>query len=312
MVDTIGLAARITGGPTRALAGVEALRAIRHPLFVLGALIAAVATFRPWVDGSPPSQDWQNQTQFELNVAWTTLYIGAFLVGHAIAGRGRASSIKDLLRAAPVDDAGRTRAVLLAGLAPAGIALSLGLVYSQLIARAGGFYVGTTISGYDSELSIADTLSPAVVTLAAYVAGVALASRTTSRSVALLTAALFWLVVLMPYWLWVYPWFQLVAPHGTAVVMVPVDSADQARAQGFPGVYYDAALGWFGLAESPWLGLVHLVYVLGVALCFATVALRLAGAKPRRLAAAGIGAVVAGVVAQLLVQGLVTGAYPRS
>ena len=48
--------------PQIALARLEGWRAVRHPALVLGAVVGALLSLWPWLDGVQPTQRWVNET----------------------------------------------------------------------------------------------------------------------------------------------------------------------------------------------------------------------------------------------------------
>jgi len=303
MTDTITGIARRQNSPHVALALVETWRAVRHPAILLGAAVGAVLLIGPWLDLVEPTQQYVNETYDLIWVGWSPLYLGAFIAANMIANRERDGTTSELFRGMPADLAQRTRGILMAVAGPAALAAILAAAQRSLIAAAGGFTAGSRPNIAKVVPTWPETLTPAIITIGAFVAGVAVARTTQSRSIAMVFGGLFAFTFFVSYWVWWrFPFIVVVPaplPYGyddLGATLEQVEVADSALT-----VFDASSTTWYGIEPGlsvPVAG--HLVYLAGVALLMAAWALRRSGAAPVRLALSGVFLTVIGVVTQVV------------
>jgi hypothetical protein len=270
-----------TGVAVRRLAIAEAVRLVRHPAFLAGCGLT-VAMFV--VSGDEPNSLYLGLT----GAAGMGPGLGLLVAVNMATLRARADDAEELLDAAPVDVADRTRALALATVVPAAAATVVALVAAAAIAASSGMPVAFTSGTRDAWPTVVELLQVPTFVAASGVLGLTLGRWCPSRLVSLAAGiALFFLLI--PTFFWTADgWVGRLAPlrdHSEVSHWVQVD----------PGSGYNVVAGF----DRPGLAW-HSAYLVGIALVLAGVALaRHAGAPAlRRPLVAGAALVVIGSVAQ--------------
>jgi hypothetical protein len=264
------------GHPVILLAAAEGRRMARNPLLLV-ALAVGLLFCLPWLNGEP-HQDWSTENYADIGLVSLPVYLAAFLLGNLAALRERPSTTAEMFSTVPTDYAQRTRAILLAGIAPIAASTLVIAVYDLLVLRAGGItVVGTQLRPTAFELA----LGPAI-TASSFAAGVAIARTIRSRVIGVILGTILTEVVLT-YWL--FSWFP-------AYFLAPYTSGLRHTSVGLV-IREPDRVAW------------HVAYLLGVAALFAGYALRRSGKDPRirHLLVVGGLLVVAGLVGQIVVHG---------
>lgn len=239
------------------IARAEGRRLLRHPIVVVGLLLAVVT---PW-DLLHELAPVMVRDTVLLTGTGTLIAVSTLLAAHLATTRPQRDGTEDLYEASPTQVAARTGGLLLACLWPAAAALAYGLAGVGYLYWTGGI-------GHPNPF---DVLAIPAATATAGVAGVALGRWLPSRIAATLSAVV--LVTLQAALL--FPWFHG-GPH-LVRLMVHSDWGMSVAPELVP--------------RAPGI---HLVYVLGVAGLIAGTAFLRHGGRPggRALVAAGLAVAV--------------------
>ncbi len=137
-VDLRAPGARLRSTPVVALARVEAVRIVRHPAFLLGAVAAAVFVWRALrldVSGS-----WAGEDYFLAFIGWFPLWLGTLVAAALTAGRGRFLNDPDLFSATPAPPGVRVLGTALAVAAPVVVTSIAVTAVAAAVASRGGFH----------------------------------------------------------------------------------------------------------------------------------------------------------------------------
>jgi hypothetical protein len=258
------------------LAAAEGRRMALNPLLLV-AVAAGLLFCLPWLNGEP-HQDWSTENYADIGLVGLPVYLAAFMLGNLAALRERPSTTAEMFSTVPINYAQRTRAILLAGIAPIAASALVIAVYDLLVLRAGGItVVGTQLRPTAFELA----LVPAI-TASSFAAGIAVARTIRSRVIGVILGTILTQVVFI-YWL--FSWFP-------AYFLAPYTSGLRHNGVGLV-IREPDRVAW------------HVAYLLGVATLFAGYALSRSGKDPRvrQLLIVGGLLVVAGLVGQMVVHG---------
>jgi hypothetical protein len=264
------------GQPVVLLAAAEGRRMARNPL-LLAAVAVGLLFCLPWLDGEP-HQDWSTENYSLIALFGLPVYFAAFVLGNLAALRERPSTTAEMFSTVPTDYAHRTRAILLAGIAPIAASALVIAAFELLVLRAGGITAdGTKLRPTPFELA----LVPAI-TASSFAAGVAVARTIRSRVIGVILGTILSPVVFI---YWAFSWFP-------AYFLAPYTSGLRHTSVGL-------------IIREPDRVAWHVAYLLGVAALFAGYALRRSGKDPqvRHLLVIGGLLVVAGLVGQMVVHG---------
>ncbi|MGY1771658.1 hypothetical protein [Blastococcus sp. SYSU D00813] len=293
-------------GTIAALARAEVRRTLRSPLLWAGTALAAWSTWYVSTDGSftggRPVTD--GYAVWEWGAFPLTLT--AFLLGNWGALRERPSTTAELFSNTPARRWDRTLGLLAAAAVPA--LLSLVLIAGQYVAvlAQGGARLGEGRWSSEFTPSPLELLGAPLAVACSFVAGVALARLVRSRAVGAVLGFVGWVLFFVAFWVWFTAPFGVLAVSrsplaaadlGTDPSAAELASYDAVDPPGSTSETYLAAdrdLGFYGL---------HLVYVAGLVVLLAGVALARSGRdrRTRPVLLTGAVLVVLGVAGQLLV-----------
>lgn len=274
----------------RALARLEARRALRGPAFWIGLAVSV------WMAYTSRGLDWQGAVYSEFMLGSGPLAAGIFVAG-VIAGsrdrRGGAHAV--LAEEAALDDPDRVIARLL-GLVPL-VAIGSVLVVAVAIGIRieGGLWVGDAPGRTDSAVhGVAEVLLPILLLVLGACAGVA-AGRTFRRRVPVIVAGLVvWFLLIGAFWVWQWIPAVYVVPTQIQPIEVAIEG-DPTDPSGLPGSWLltqsEDDEEWRRVFVHAPLTAWHDVYLVGLATLAVGVAVR--SRTGRRLIV--IGALVAGV-----------------
>lgn len=293
--------------PIVALAGVEAMRMVRHPAFLLGLAVTLLTCLL-----GTGQESWAGQTYYLHTVAWTFTWMGMLLAAALVAGRQRFLSDPDLFPATPVTGRDRVLATALGLVGPTVVAALAAALVALSNIRDGGYVLGDPGTSRAVVPPFAEWAQPVLLVALAGVVGIAVAQLRRGR-LAVLGLLLFatfvggeavWMFqahpvrVLHPF---MYPSYEtkLAASYtpegwgaGDPPLIAPGEFNSTWRAQQFD----TAALGW------------HLPYVVGLILLGVWWAMRTADRRERAparwLVAVGATLVLLGGTAQILTAGV--------
>ena len=298
----------VSGAPSpravTALARVEVRRAVRSPVLLGGAVLAACTSWSAWWGGTEPAQDWSTQNYSQLFLGAAPLYLAAFLLANWAALREIEPTTEELLHTTAVPRWGRTLAVLLAGLVPASYGAVVALVEWLLVRRAGGITLGSASGALVVPPTLLEALHVPALALAFSCAGVAVARTIRSRAVGSLLGA-FGTVMVLSYWL--LAWFPAVLFSPTAAFLQgrrlgsELDPAEAARWTVVePPGEYDPQ--WYGAERDLLLSAGHTTYLVGAAVLLGAYALWRSGRDRRTRWGLAVGVVLAlaGISLQLV------------
>lgn len=270
-------------GPVRSLALLEARRLLRHPAPWLGILLTL--WWLAQTDG-----DWASARYQGFQAAFAPLWLGLSVAMTGCFSRGRSGVGDD----APMTPTARASARLLAGLVLvllAAVAVAAGAVGLRV---AGGLRLGDEPRRTDAAFYSAPELAQPVLLAALAIAlGAAMVHVVRSRVASAVVLTVFWFLCGGTYWAFSGDLARLVAPLQVQPFHVPVGPWDADPSDfpahwllAAPGEYQD---GWDRLVVSPWLAAWHDLYVVGLIVLAAGIAL---SGRPRRVLV-GVGLVVA-------------------
>ncbi len=289
-----------------ALARAEIRYTARNPVLWLGVAASGLvawwlATDGTFTGGKPVTDGY---ALWEWLVA--PLALAAFLVGNWAALRERPSTTAELFTNTPARRWDRTLALLLAAVVPA--VLGFLLIAGQWVAvvARGGVELGTGRWTSTFTPTPLELLGAPLGVACAFVSGVALARLVRSRAVGAVVGFVGWMIVWVTFWLWLTAPFGVFAVSRSSLVTAEIgtdpSAAEIARwaavdpADGFNDQYVGGIrdLGVYGL---------HLVYVVGLVLVLAGVALARSGRdrRTRPVLLAGLVLVAVAVGVQFLV-----------
>lgn len=271
----------VTTEATRRLAVAEAVRMVRHPAFLVGCGLTVALLF---VSRNNPNGVYLGLT----GAAGMAPGLGLLLAANMATLRARTDDAEELLGAAPLDVADRTRAIALATLLPAAVATAVGLVTGAAIATTSGIPVDFATGTRDAWPTVVELLQVPAFIVAAGVLGVALGRWVPYRLVSLAVGiALFFLLIPTFFW----------TPTGWVARLAPLRDHSEVHhwVQVTPGSGHNVVNG-FDRVGLVW----HAAYLAGIALLLAGVALARHSDAPavRRLLAVGAAVAVIGGVAQ--------------
>ena len=279
-----------------ALAALEARRLLTHPVLAAGLVLTAL--FARDVLGTA---QWPGATYTSLPVVIGPLLCAVSVAAALAMARDRAM----LAEEAPVQAGERALARLLAGVpVVAAVAVLVGVGAVVLRATGGldlGEEPGRTLHAH---YTLPELLQPVVLTAFAVAFGAAVVQLVRNRLAAVVAVFVVWFAVSPSYWLFNGPAlapFSVIQTQPVTVVAGPA-SADPAT---FPESWLLSAPGefqdyWGRVVVSPSMAAWHDVYLAGLTLLAAAAVLR--GRNRRVAGVLGLVLVVAGVVAQKVVQ----------
>ncbi len=296
-------------GTLRALAAAEIRHAARSPLIWGGAALSVALAF--WAaDGSGTGGGFTRPGTIDQGYAvWEypvmPLAFAAFLTANGAALRARPAPTAELFASTPARAWERTVGLLAAAVVPTVLALLVLTGQYLGVVAAGGAVLG--------EDRWTDRFDPAPVEMlggplaigCSFVAGVAVARVVRSRAAGAVLGFVGWAAFFGMYYNWLYAPFGLFAVTRSSVLAENLGlhpSAAQLAAHeavqppgGFVQEYLalDRVLSFYGM---------HLVYVVGVTLGLAGIALLRSGrdVRTRRVLVAGLVLVVLGLAGELL------------
>jgi hypothetical protein len=270
------------GDPTRRLALVEAVRLVRHPAFVLGAIGTALLVRNALVLEPP----WAGADYGMVFLGWFPLWLGTLVAAALGAGRGRLLDDADPFPGVPTTATTRISAHLLSLAAPVVLASIAVAGVAAAVARDGGFHhADPPLSDRVAPPLLEWAQVPLLVLLAGAV-GIAVAHLRRWRLGTLLAVSLVTFLTSAVHWVFdgtplraLHPYMVLATEH-----RLPPGSGAADWVRGDPPlrrpdeytrywreVRFDtAAMGW------------HLVYVGGLAGVAVWLAMRSAGGRPPR------------------------------
>jgi hypothetical protein len=279
-----------------ALASVEARRMLRHPALPLG-IVAAVLFGRGVLDA-----DWSGARYNGLPPSFGPVMLGISIAASAAFARDGATR---LVQDAPVGRHDRAVARLLAGLPVIALLAVLVAAGAYWLRLQGGLDLGDEPGRtLHAHYTLPEILQPVVLGAFAVAFGAAVVSVVRNRLASVVVMFLVWFAASGAYWVFngpaamafsiiqVQPLSVEVGPPSADPLSFPSDWLLSA-----PGLYQDH---WARVVVSPALAAWHDVYLVGLTLLAAAVAVR--GRVGRRLAVAGAVVAVLAVVVQKLVQ----------
>ena len=303
---TITIGPRARTSAVLPLARVEALRLLRHPAFLLGVLGAAVLVGRSFTVET--SESWVGEDYFVIFSGWFPLWLGTMIAAALVAGRGRLMQDPDLFSGVPTPPETRVVATLLA----LGVPLLISVVGVGAAAAAvdadGGFHLGRLRFSEAVVPPFVEWAQVPLVVLLAGVVGVAIAQLPRWRlgalvvvgSATFLSSIALWAFEATPLRTF-YPFMFRAHEQRLPAGYDPADWAPGDPALRFPDDY---ASSFREVRLDTAASSLHLVYLTGLILAVAWLAVRLAGGGRRwRWLAAGIPMAVVAGVAQYVAAG---------
>jgi hypothetical protein len=298
--------AAVVGRDTlRALAAAEIRRALRSPLLWAGLAGSIAVVFWFDTDGAftDPGAYGEHYAAWDFPVG--PLVLVAFLVANGAALRDRPPPAAELLASTPARGWERTAGVLAAALVPTVMALIvMGGQYAAVLAEGGAVLGdGQWTSTFDP--APLELLGGPLVVACSSVAGVAVARLVRSRTAGTVLGFVGWALFSFNFYTFLYAPFGLFALTRSSVVAVDLGSAPSAAqlsAHQAVGPAGDLVAGSLGLDRDLTSYGIHLVFVLGVTLALAALALARSGRDRRTwpVGAVGLVLVVLGLGGQLL------------
>ena len=292
--------------PTLALARVEALRLLRHPAFVAGALGSILAVRNGLA--IDPLETWSGADYWATFVGWFPLWLGTLVAAALGAGRGRLAADADLFPGVPTTARTRVLAHVVALAAPVAVAVVATSVVAVGVARDGGFRQG---DGPYAELVVPPVTEWAQVpllVLLAGVVGIAVANLPRWRLGALLSVSLVTFLTTAAHW--IVEGTRLRALHPLMAVAserrLPDDFRPTEWVAGDPPLRRpdEYARFWRQVDFDTTAMALHLVYLVGIVVAVVLLAMRVADddgrRPPLRLGAVLVPTVVTGVLQVLL------------
>lgn len=305
-------AATVTVGTRRipsaalALARVESVRVVTHPATLVRALATALLVNRGFaVD---PSTSWAGADYSTVLGSWFPLWLGLLIAGALTAGRGRMLDDPDLFSGVPVPPATRVAATIVALLTPALLACAGVAVTAAAVDGRGGFHLGTRPYSDAVFPPFVEWAQIPLTVLLAGVVGVTIAQLPRWRMGALLAASTLTFLGSSAIWIWgatplrtYFPFMFRAQEHELPASYQATDWNAGDDPLIFPNEYTDRFREvHLDSAASLW----HLVYLAGLILAVAWLAIHLAGGGRRwRWLAAGVPIAVVGGVAQFVAAG---------
>ena len=287
----------------------EAGRLVRHPVLLAG--VAGTALLQTSALGQMPdvmsTQWWSTKAYYEMGSLWFAMYGAAFVAGNLVALRDRETTTAEALRAVPVTRHHRTLALLWSGAVPVVLAALVSLYVAALVSRLGGMPVGDVPGPERIPLTPWEVVVPLAVTAAAYTAGVAVARLIPHPIVGVFLGVVGSMALTAVVWVWM--WY----PAGFLVPFAVATREGESLGPN-PGPETLASHTPLLAAPKPWSrewrivelepGRVgwHALYMVGLAVVWAGVALARSGTPARRgwwTAGVGVLLAVAGFVLQV-------------
>lgn len=282
----------------------ESRYVLRNPLLWLGTAVYAGIACLPAFTGQTATNTASDlYMTYEFPVA--ALALAAFLAAVWAAQRERPATTAELLVNTPARRWERTLGLLGAAAVPFGLALLIGSVQAVVIRARGGIPVGDAPWRASLVPTPLELLGAPLAVTCSFVAGVAVVRLVRSRAVAALLGVIGTAFLFLFFYVWYVVPFALFAILRTALVshdmgadpteaqlgnVLAVNAPDQHMSTYF-GIERD--LGFYGL---------HLLFVVGVTVTLAGIALLRSGRDRRswRVFVAGLLVAVLSVAAQLL------------
>ncbi len=276
----------------RQLARIEARRSLRRASIWIGAILLFPIM-------SDTTADWPGGSYSEKLLGFMPIALGTFI---AAFRTGRRDGSHDVAESAPLDADDRALARL------ASLALPLAITLVAIVGLAvasrieGGFWMGDHPRRTDTALHpFSELLQPLLLVILCGVAGIAIGRTRRALSGGIIFGML--LFTFFPaYWIWNSPPVHVVAP--LQIQPMGIDLADGTTIDETPESWYVEDTNDFG--EPPRHQLVHQPTIIGhdiylVGLIALAVGAAVRGIRGRRIALAGAGIALTGVVVQLLV-----------
>jgi hypothetical protein len=304
---TIGRRARTSA--VRPLARVETLRVLRHPAFLVGALGAAVLVGRSFAVQTTGA--WVGEDYFVAFSGWFPLWLGTMIAAALVAGRGRLLQDPDLFSGVPAPPETRVVATMLALGAPLLVTVAGVAAAAAAVDADGGFHLGRLRYSEAVVPPFAEWAQIPLIVLLAGVVGVAIAQLPRWRLGALVVVGSATFLSSIALWAFdatplrtFYPFMFRAHEQPLPADYRPADWAPGDPAVRFPDEY-TARFREIRLDDAA--AALHLVYLSGLVLAVAWLAVRLAGGGRRwHWLAAGIPMAVVAGVAQYLAAGPAT------
>jgi hypothetical protein len=282
----------------------ESRYVLRNPVLWLGTAVYGGTAVLPVFTGQGAS-DTASDLYLTYQFSAGALALAAFLVAVWAAQRERPATTAELFVNTPARRWERTVGLLGAAVVPFGLALVVGCVQLVVIQVLGGIPVGD--EPWQAELvpTPLELLGAPLAVACSFVAGIAVVRLVRSRAVAALLGVVGAAFLFLFFWLWYVVPFALFAVYRTALTSqelgtnpteaelsrFPAASEPDQHQDFFTGIGHD--LGFYSL---------HLLFVVGLTVTLAGIALLRSGSDRRswRVFAAGLVLAVLSVVAQLL------------
>jgi len=282
----------------------ESAHLLRSPLLWVGTAVYGAAAVLPTFTGQDTSES-ANDLYLTYQFPVGALALAAFLVAAWAAQRERPTTTAELFVNTPARRWERTLGLLGAVVVPFGLALVVGCVQVVVIWVQGGIPVGDEPWRAELVPTPLELLGAPLAVACSFVAGVAVVRIVRSRAVSALLGVVGAAFLFLFFWIWYVVPFALFAVYRTALtphefVGEPTDAGlsrfpavdlPDAHTQTFTGI--DRDLGFYGL---------HLLFVVGLTVTLAGVALLRSGTDRRSWRVFGTGLLVAvlAIGAQLL------------
>jgi hypothetical protein len=297
MIATMPTVASRGGHPTVALAMLEARRSLRSVWLWVG---VAAST---WFVVSAGDGAWQADTYHRLQAASMPIALAILVIGLNAGGRDRHHDRPPLAEDAALDADDRAAGRLLGTAAPCAVGALWAAAVFAYVRAEGGMWVGDEPGRTDAATySVAEMLQPLLLFAVAAAAGIAL-GRACRHRVPLIVGALGFSLFGMVSWAFQSSPMRYVTPIQTQPIQVHIGAASLDPLT-LPA---DWLLSRPDQYEPDWARVIvhvpmaawHDVYLVGLVLLGAGFAVR--RRRGSWLVAAGVVAVLAGIVAQVLV-----------
>jgi hypothetical protein len=277
---------------------------LRNPLLWLGAAVYGGTAVLPEFTGQTAS-DTSSDLYMTYQFTSAALALAAFLVAVWAAARERPATTAELFGNTPARRWERTVGLLGAVVVPFAMALVIGCVQLVVIQARGGIAVGHEPWQVDLVPTPLELLGAPLAVACSFVAGVTVVRLVRSRAVSALLGVVGAAFLFLFFWLWYVVPFALFAVYRTALTSreltgEPTDAElSRFTAASLPDEYtttfsgIDRDLAFYGL---------HLLFVVGLTVLLAGIALLRSGPDRRswRVLAVGLLVAVVAVGAQLV------------
>ena len=303
-----GATARPTAVEPRTVAGLARLEmryALRSPLLWLGAVVTALLSWQPLLDGTADPATAPEDPTFRLDLALGPLALAAFVVADWAALRERPTTTEELFGTTSARRWERTAGLLGAAAVPALLAAVVTGVRFVLLLRTDGVPIGADPWTATLAPTPVEALGGPLAVGCVFVAGVAFARVVRSRTLGAVVGFLGYALPFVVPALWVSAPFAFFAVSRTAASATDLGSAVSPGDEGRWSAIYppgDFATSYVAIDRDLGLYAAHLVAVAGIALALAGLALVRSGQDRRSwaLLLGGLAVAVAGIVTQLL------------